>query len=389
MSFNIENHREVTQVTTFQDPSLGIMRWGMNNSFPKTLENLIKQSPSAYPAVKRTAKFYKGAGFEGEDEVINQNGLTLKKVVSILADDYALYGAFAIQCNFNIKQEVTSINPMRVADLRFSEFDELNYANKVGYYFNYGRNSEIKKTIQNTATRSKIKWFDRFNPKSVLNQIENTAGGISNYLGQLLYHSDEGLSSYPIPQLQPAINFVLSDIENSILVRKETSTGFINSYLLKTSLDSEDPTLQAIEAAIEAAQGARGSGKVVTFSGLATEDLSATLLEEIGGGSGARGAIIDAAKTAYELDKEVINGAYLIPPALAGIDQSSGFSGKDLEEAYFTYNAITQNGRDTIESELNRILKESVFNTKEIAIKKLKLDIDEVEETGATNKYKK
>mgnify|MGYP003638268351 CR=1 FL=1 len=386
MSFNIQDHKEVTQVTTYEDTSLGIMRWGMSNSFPKTLENLIKQSPSAYPAVKRTAKFYKGAGFTGEDEIVNQNGLTLKKVVAILADDYSLYGAFALQCNFNIKEQVTSINPLRIADLRFSVFDELNFASEIGYYYNFGGNSEIKKTIDLTATRGKIKWFNRFNPKSVLKQIENKEGGISNYLGQILYHSDEGFSSYPIPPLQPAINYVLSDIENSILVRKETSTGFINSYLLKTSLDSEDPTLIAIQDAIEEAQGARGTGKVVTFSGLAPEDLQATLLEEIGGGAGARSGIIGSAKTAYELDKDVINAAYLIPPALAGIDQSSGFSGKDLEEAYFVYNAITQNARDTIESELNRVLENSIFNTKSISIKKLKLDLEEVEETGAKNK---
>ena len=388
MAFNIERHTEVTQVTTKQDTALGIMKWGKNNSFPKTLENLVKQSPSAYPAVKRTAKFYKGAGFDGEDTIVNQNGLTLKKVVSILADDYALYGAFAIQCNFNIKEEVTSINPIRIADLRFSEFDELNFANKVGYFYNFGRNSEIEKTVSNSATKARIKWFNRFNPKSVLKQIDSTDGGISNYLGQILYHSDEGFSSYPIPALQPVINFVLSDIENSILVRKETSTGFINSYLMKTTLDSEDPTLIAIENAIENAQGARGSGKVITVSGLAPEDLKATLLEEIGGGGGGRSGIIDSAKTAYELDKQVINGAYLIPPALAGIDQNSGFSGADLEEAYFVYNAITQNGRDTIESELNRVLSFSNFNTKSIKIKKITLDVDEKMPEGEVSNKK-
>ena len=384
MSFNIENHSEVTNVTTYQDTSLGIMRWGRNNSFPKTLENLIKQSPNAYPAVKRTAKFYKGAGFEGEDTIVNPNGLTLKKVVSIMADDYAIFKAFAIQCNFNLKGYVSSINPIRISDLRFSEFDELNYANRIGYHYNFGNNSEIKKNITKTPTSASIKWFNRFNPNSVRKQIENTEGGISNFLGQILYHSGEGFSSYPIPPLQSAINYVLSDIENSILVRKETSTGFINSYILKSSLDSEDPTLRTIEAAIEEAQGARGTGKVITIAGIAPEDLNATLLEEIG--SGSRDNIIASARTAYELDKEVINNAYLIPPALAGIEQKSGFSGADLQEAYFTYNAITQEGRDVIESEINRILKISNFGVKEIAIKKLKLDLEEKEETGAINK---
>ena len=381
--FTIQQHKEVTQISTYQDTSLGIMRWGLNNSFPKTLENLIKQSPSAYPAVKRTSKFYKGAGFEGENEIVNKNGLTLKKVVSILADDYAMYQAFAIQCNYNLKGQVSSINPMRIADLRFSEFDELNFASKVGYHHNFGHNSEITKTVQTAVTKSRIKWFDRFNPEAVDSQIEKTEGGISNYLGQIHYHSDEGLSSYPIPALQSAINFVLSDIENSILVRKETSTGFINSYMLKTSMDSEDPTLIAIENSIRETQGARGSGKVITFSGLAPEDLQATLLEEIGGGASGRAGIIDSARTAYELDKEVINGAYLIPPALAGIDQKSGFSGADLEEAYYVYNAITQNSRDTIESELNRVLKHSIFKTKSIRINKLSLsEVEKVVEPG-------
>jgi len=382
MAFNIEKHTEVTQVETRQDTALGIMRWGRSNSFPKTLENLVKQSPSAYPAVKRTAKFYKGAGFDGEDQIVSPNGLTLKNLISIIADDYALFGAFAIQCNYNIKGKILSLNPIRVSDLRFSEFDELNYSSKIGYHYNFGRNSEIQKTINTAVTKDKIKWFNRFNPEYAGQQMEESSETNKKFNGQLLYHSDEGFNSYPIPVLQPAINFVLSDIENSILVRKETSTGFISTYILKTTLDSEDQTLQNIEEAIEGAQGARGTGKVITISNLAPEDLTATLLEEIGSGSGGRSSVIESARSAYELNKEVINGAYLIPPALAGIDQKSGFSGTDLEEAYFIYNAITQNARDTIESEINRILKNSVFKVQEIKIKKLTLDLEEELTTG-------
>lgn len=382
MSFNIQTHLELTQVETRQDTALGIMRWGRNNAFPQTLKNLIEQSPNAKPAVSRTAKFYRGAGFDGEDEIVSPYGLTLKKVVSILADDYATYEAFSMQVNYNLRGQVVGINPMRIAELRFNEFDELNFASKVGYHSDFARNSEVQKTIANTVTKSKIKWFDRFNPEAVLSQIGRTTGGISNYLGQLLYHSETGHSSYPIPPLQAPINFVLSDVENSILVRKETSTGFINSYLLKTTLDSEDATLIALENAIEAAQGARGSGKVITFAGLSPEDLSATLLEEIGGGGAGSKAIIESAKLAYELDQRVITGAYLIPPALAGVDNKTGFSGEDLKEAYFTFNAITQPGRDMIESELNRVLEHSIFKARDIKIKKLKLDIDEQQSTG-------
>tara|TARA_R110002126_G_scaffold50551_2_gene139212 strand:- start:3096 stop:4268 length:1173 start_codon:yes stop_codon:yes gene_type:complete len=385
MSFNIQTHKELTQVETRQDAALGIMRWGRDNSFPQTLINVIQQSPSAKMATSRTAKFYKGSGFDGENEVINAYGLTLKKLVGILADDYANWEAFAIQCNYNIKGQVTSMNPIRISQLRFNEFDELNYASKIGYHPDFGRNSEVRKTIDQSASRDNIKWFNRFNPLAAPAQIEKEEGGISNYLGQVSYYSEAGHSSYPISPLQASVNFVLSDVENSILVRKETSTGFINTYMLKTTLDSEDSTLIALERAIEEAQGARGTGKVITFSGLSPEEVGNTLLEEMGGGGAGSQAIIESAQMAYELDREVITGAYLIPPALAGIQQKTGFSGADLQEAYYVFNALTQGGRDAIEAELNAILDNSVFKTKDVSIKKLALDLQDEKIEGEDN----
>ncbi len=395
MAFKLENHKEVVQVQTVQDSSLGIMKWGRNNSFPQTLKNLIAQSPNAKPAVNRTAMFYKGAGFKGEDEIVSSYGLTLKEVVDVLADDLAHYEAFAIQCNYNLKGQVVGINPMRIAELRFNEIDELNYASKVGYFNNFGGNSEIKKTIAETPTKEKIKWFDKFNPNSVLAQIEDTDGGIANYNGQILYFCQTGHSSYPEPRLQAPINYVLSDIENSILVRKETSTGFVDAYLLKTKLSASDPNLIKLEQSIENVQGARGMGGVITMADCSDEELSGTILEKIGNNSGTN-TTIDSAGKAYDLNKKVILGAYLIPPILAGADQQNGFSGVDLKDAYFTFNAVTQGGRDNIESALNRVLQASVFKTKEIKIEKLKLDLDEelegnddVEDTESDSKDSK
>lgn len=395
MSFNIQTHKELTQVTTYQDTALGIMRWGTDNSFPQTLKNLIDQSPSAKPAVERTKTFLKGAGFEGADEQVNPFGLTLKDIVDAAADDYAYFSGFAIHCNFNIEGQVTSMTPMAIPECRFNTFDELNYAAKIGYHPNFGLNAVVTKTVSNLPTRDKIKWINRFNPKAVQPQIiaayeksqvkkkttkevpeiKQLTIGIGNYAGQVLYHSESGHSVYPIPPLQAPINFVLADVENSILVRKETTTGFIDSYILKTTLDSEDSDLVAFENALLEAQGARGTGKIVTLAGMTPEDMQATVLEKIG--TGDRKSTIESATMAYELAQKVINGAYMIPPILAGSDQKTGFSSADLKEAYFVFNAVTQHGRDTIEAQINRILANSVFKTKSISIKKLKLDIDE------------
>lgn len=377
MSFEIQNYKELTQIETRQDTAVGIMKWGTNNSFPQTLKNLIDQSPCAKPAIGRVIKFYKGGKFEGEDTVISPTGLTIKGLVGILADDYATFEAFAIHSNFNIEGIVTTIDPLRITDLRFNEFDELNTSSKLGYHPNFGLNSVVQKNITQTVTRAKIKWIDKFNPNAVVKQIESKSD-ISKYNGQVLYYSEAGGNSYPIPPLQAQVNYILSDIENSILVRKETSTGFINSYLLKTMLSAENPNLHALEAAIESAQGARGSGKIITLSGLSPDEVNNSLLEEIGSGGVGAGAIIESCTKNYDLAHKVINGAYLIPPILAGGDQKTGFSSAELKEAYFVFNTMTQSGRDAIEAGVNRVLSKGDFEVKSIKLQKLKLDEGEL-----------
>lgn len=375
--FNIQTHKEVTLVETLEDSGLGIMKWGKTNSFPQTLKNLVEQSPNAKPAVARTAKFYKGAGFEGQDEVVSPTGLTLRNLVSAVADDYALFEAFAIHCNYNLHGKVVSMVPIRIPELRFNRFDELNSYSKLGYHPDFGMNAEVRKMVQKPVTQSSIKWLDRFNPLAVGSQIE-VAKTLAKYQGQVLYFSETGTASYPIPPLQAPINYVLSDIENSILVRKETSTGFINTYILKTTLDETDPNFEALVESIESAQGARGTGKVITMTGLSPDEMANTVLEKIDSGGAGGGTIIDNATTCYDLDQRVINGAYLIPPLLSGAATETGFSQSGLKDAYFVFNAITQFGRDSIEAEITRILQNSIFETKELKITKLSLDEEEV-----------
>jgi hypothetical protein len=377
--FKLELHRELSQITTVEDVGLGIMLWGRDNSFPQTIKNLIDQSPNASAAVSRTAKFFKGAPFEGEDMVINTYGLTLRDLVDKMADDLALTDGYGIQCNYNLMGIVTGINPMDIETLRFNAFDELGFSSKIGYHRNFGWNSEVDMAVEKSVTKAGIKFINRFNPKYALEQIEELKeeGGIKAYNGQLLYYSGAGHSKYPKPPLQSAINYVLSDIENSILVRKETATGFISTFLLKSTLNYDDPNLIALENSIIAVQGARGMGKIITISGLSDDEVGKQLLEEIGGG--ANSAIIESATKTFDLDKMVINHVYLIPPVLGGQDVASGFSTESLKDAYFVFNAITEDGRMQIEKDVNKILAASDFSIKSIKLNKLKLDLDEEE----------
>ena len=371
-TFTLDNFKENTQIVTKEDVSLKIMTWGSDNYFPQTFKNIVEQSPNAKPAVSRTATFYKGGSFEGEDIVVNTYGLTLRDVVDKASDDLALFDAFAINCNFNMEGTPTDMIPMKVETLRFNQFDELNYASKIGYHRNYGNNAVVEMNIENSVTHTDIKFINIWNPKYAQQQIEKLENGVQDYNGQILYYSGAGSSTYPVPQLQSAINYVLSDVENSILIRKETSTGFISSYILKSTLNYDDPNLVALENGIAAMQGARGAGKIMTLSGLSEEEVGKDLLEEIGGGNNS--AIIESATKTFELDRQVITGAYLIPPILSGADVATGFSTDSLTDAYNMFNAITAPGRDRIQKEINKILSAGDFGIDSIELKPLSLD---------------
>ena len=383
--FKLDWHTEVTDIVTLENVSLGLMNWGSTNSFPQTLKNLVAQSPNAKPAVSRTAAFLRGGHFEGEDIVVGNNGETLGEIVDQLADDHSLFEAHAIHCNINLEGKVSSIQVMEIPSLRFNSFDQINYSNKLGYHPNFALNSEVVKTKQHSVTKGQIKWIDRFNPdpEVIAEQVESCEGGlISNYNGQILYVSNSGYSRYPIPPLQAQINFVLSDIENSILVRKETSTGFIDTYIYKTTADADDRRVTEFQDAVIEAQGARGSGKIIKMSGLSEEEMKSNVLERI---ESDKASIIDLSIKAFELTKLQITGAYLIPPALAGIDQKSGFSGEDLKEAYEVFNAITQSGRNKIQQTVNKVLKVGNFPIKEIKLTPLKLDVESIEKGEVSN----
>ena len=373
-AFSLNRFKEITQLTTKEDVGLDIMTWGDGNYFPQSFKNVIEQSPNAKPAVSRTAKFYKGGDFVGEDLIINPYGLTLRDVVDKCAEDLALFDAFAINTSFNLLGEVSGIMPMRVETLRFNRFDELNYASKIGYHVNFGNNDVVERVIKKSVTKEEIKFINIWNPKYAIDQIGKLDNGVQDYDGQVLYYSGSGPSTYPIPPLQSAINYVLSDVENSILVRKETSTGFISNYILKSMLNHDDPNLVAFENSLADMQGARGVGKIMTISGMTEEEMKSTMLEEIGGGNNS--AIIESAQKTFDLDRQVITGAYLIPPILSGADVSTGFSTEALKDAYNVFNAITEQGRNRIQKEINKILKEGSWDIKSIELTKLKLEFD-------------
>ena len=375
--FSAGQLKELSDITTYEDTELSIMRWGLSNAFPQTLINLIDKSPNGKPVVDRTAKFLAGGQFEGYDMIINPQGTTLGKLVSLMAQSYATFEAFSLQTNYNIKGEVAGINPMKIQTLRFNRFDELDYASKLGFHRDFGRNDIVKKQVETTISRGNIKWFHKFNPEAVFKQMELHKAESKKYEGQILYYSNQGASNYPIPPLQSAINFLLSDVENSVLMRKETSTGFISSYLFKTTLDSEDSKLHAFLESLESAMGARGSGKVITLSNLTPEDIASTLLEEIGSGAAGAAAIVDAVEKAHKINKDVISNVYLIPPVLAGRDVAKGLSTGDLKDAYAVFNSITQEGRNKIQGEINRVLAVSKFPIKQIQLQPLELALSQ------------
>ena len=374
MSFSIENHREYALVHTVENVNLDIMSWGEDNSFPQTYLNLLGQSPIGSSAQSKIADFIGGQGItKGGDLVINTLGTTLNELVEQLANSLSIWEALALQTAYNVNYDVSSISPMNIAELRLATFDNLNSASQIGYHHDYANNSEIKRNAETMVTASDIRRYDRYNPNNVASQVEK-AGLLANYLGQILYYSKTGKSSYPKPPLQAQLNFVISDSQTSTLLRKASTTGFHGTTLLKTPEDGNTDRYEDMIIAINKAQSVNHAGKVIHIPDCTKEEMGYKFLENLEVGTAGRGMIESVEKT-IGINQNMILSAYQIPPILGGITVSTGFSTTAMEDAYTILNASTQPKRNIIEQQLKKVLDNSIWKNEDIdlTIKPLEL----------------
>jgi|GEM_PF-500528 len=209
--------------------SFGILNYDMDNAYPQRMLELVGASPTAKDCWNKRAKFIGGNGFEQHDlanQLINDKGLSLGKLLKAVASDMALFTGFGIHINYNANFKVVSANYVRFEDIRIGDPGNPETQGKYAIYTDWGR-----KTWKN-ITRSKIAFLDKYNPdpESIRHQVI-AAGGWNNYKGQLFYFNPE-IDDYPLIEAASVWEDFETEAGIKIFNNREVLTGFLPSTML-------------------------------------------------------------------------------------------------------------------------------------------------------------
>lgn len=331
----------------------GILNYDIDNAYPQRMLELVGASPTAKDCWNKRTKFINGRGFEDTDfahQTINDNGLTIAKLLKAVARDKALFTGFGIHVNYNANFKICSVNYVRFEDIRQGDPDCKETKGKYAIYFDWGR-----KTWKN-ITRSKITYLDPYNPdpETIIEQVV-AAGGWDQYKGQLLYFNTE-VDDYPLIEADS----VWEDFETEAGIKtfnnREVTTGFLPSTMLfmqsrREEADNSIPdndeqhyynVPSQLEKDLGTFQGAKSAQKIIVIE--YEDENSKPEFQPYSIQNNDK--LFEA--TEKSVESRIIKG-FSIPRELINSEKSSGLSnGGEKKEAIREFNDNTTNDRQEL-----------------------------------------
>lgn len=256
--------------------TFGILNYDIDNGYPQRMLELVAASPTAKDCWNKRAKFIAGNGFEEPDlgrQIINQQGLTLAKLLKATATDKALFTGFGIHVNYNANFKITTASYVKFEDIRLGDTDSPETAGKYALYSDWGH-----KTWKNMM-RSKITFLDKYNPDElVIKKQVIAAGGWEKYKGQLYYFNPE-VNDYPLIEADSVWEDFETEAGIKIFNNREVTTGFLPSSMLfmqsrREEADNTSPDHAGLastnlpsqlEKDLSAFQGTRSAQKIIVI----------------------------------------------------------------------------------------------------------------------------
>ncbi|WP_345948276.1 hypothetical protein ABDD95_15610 [Mucilaginibacter sp. PAMB04274] len=254
--------------------TFGILNYDVDNAYPQRMLELVAASPTAKDCWNKRAKFIGGNGFEDKDlgkQIINDQGLTLAKLLKAVATDAALFCGYGIHLNYNANYKIASAHYVKFEDIRMGNTDCVETANQFAIYNDWGR-----KTWKHIM-RSKVLFIDKYNPDPVVIEEQVLkAGGWDKYKGQLYYFNPE-VDDYPLIEADS----VWEDFETEAGIKtfnnREVTTGFLPSTMLfmqarREEADNTEPDNgvngskpSQLEKDLGAFQGTKSAQKIIVI----------------------------------------------------------------------------------------------------------------------------
>lgn len=310
---------------------------------------IVEASATGSACVHTYAKFIGGRGF-AEAKLyghrVNERQIA-DELLQAVADDYAMFGGFAIHVNYNALYQIVDATHVPFEWVRFEEMDDAFNFSKLAIHPDWG-----KRYVDVRRFRAgDIERYHFFDPSpEVIDAQVNSVGGWDNYNGQILYFSNRGVKTYPMP----IFGAVLTDMSNEEGLSNITQRNVRHNFLPAGMLVDFDNEAES--------NGQMDSTKreLVEFQG----DMQAGQLMYVNVRNGetppefkpfTANNYDKAFTNAEEKTPEIIGRAFVQPPILRGEDVGAGFGADLMENAYEFYNTITDPERQKLSQVFKKI----------------------------------
>ena len=340
------------QLDTFNNRGLKIQTYGEKNDQPQRIAEVIEASTTASSCVNIYAKFIAGRGFADAafyKRVVNRCGADVDALLRAVADDFAHFGGFAIHVNYNGLGEITTASHVPFEWLRFEELDENFRFDRLAMHPDWGR----RFTKLRPFRPKDIEFFHFFDPRpDTIEREVQEAGGWNGYRGQILYYSNRGEKTYPLPIFAAALTDMNTEEGLSNVRLRNARNNFLPAGMIIDYDNTANSDRQESETKAE----------LQAFQG---DTVAGTLLY-VNVKNGETPPEFKPFKSSnYDKDFEqaeknapdIIGRAFMQPPILRAEDVGANFGADLMTNAYDFYNSITEDERMAVSQQFRRIFE--------------------------------
>lgn len=250
------------------DYNVNIKRYDSDNLYPNNILLKINDSPTASGCLERYVDFIEGNGLHSSSlasSVVNRDGQTLDEIHSLFARDKATFRGFAILVQYDVYCRPCGVYHYPFEQCRLEEpDDDGNVAHIVVHPDWAGGASRGGKRIR--VDGKSVKRINVFNPDpDVVAEQISKAGGITNYLGQIYYHSDDGYLVYPRAKFDSAITDISTDTGISNVMNRNARSNFFAAGIVSYYSNVKEGEYDAVGDRLEGLQGDQRLGTMIAL----------------------------------------------------------------------------------------------------------------------------
>lgn len=252
-----------------------IKLYDSDNLYPNNILLKINDSPTASGCLERYITFIEGNGLHSSlfaSSVVNRDGQTLDEIHALVARDKATFRGFAILVQYDVYCRPCAVYHYPFEQCRLEEPDADGKVAHIVVHPDWsGAMTRDGKRMR--VDEKTIKRIDVFNPDPavVAEQMRN-AGGITRYLGQIYYHSDDGYLVYPRAKFDSAITDISTDTGISNVMNRNVRSNFFAAGIVSYYSNVKEGEVDVIRERLESLQGDMNVGTMIALPVQAAEE---------------------------------------------------------------------------------------------------------------------